>query len=184
MRRLVLLAFLLGSPALAAEEKPEFYEQVYLDHDHALAAALPAHDAVVPRVFTPTLEQRHALEKRLGRKLPEPSYTFYEGRQGGHAVGEALILDEMGKHFPITFVVGLTPAGAVREVAVMVYRERRGDAVRRERFLHQFEGKTAADPIMINRDVVHLTGATISSWALAAGVKKAVTLYDALGKQP
>jgi hypothetical protein len=64
----------------------------------------------------------------------------------------------------------------------MTYRERRGDAVKRKRFLRQFEGKTAQDPIMVNRDVVHLTGATVSSWSIAAGVKKAVVLFDALAR--
>jgi hypothetical protein len=62
----------------------------------------------------------------------------------------------------------------------MTYREKRGDAVKRRRFLNQFRDKTDADPIMINRDIVHLTGATVSSWSLAAGVKKAAVLHDLL----
>lgn len=166
--------------AVLLAETPEFLEQVYLTHDQAMAVALPAHDKVVAHKLVPTAAQRDAAAHRLGRKLAEPAYTFYEGRKGNATVGWALELDEQGKHFPMTFVVGLTPGGAVHEVAVMVYRERRGDEVKRSRFLHQFQGKTAADPIMINRDVVHLTGATISSWSIAAGVKKAVVLFDVL----
>ena len=123
-----------------------------------------------------------ALAHRLGRKLSEESFTFYEGLQSGRVVGHAVVLDEVGKHFPITFIVGLTQEGAVREVAVMIYREKRGDAVKRRRFLNQFKDKTAQDPIMVNRDIVHLTGATVSSWSLAAGVKKAIVLFDTLAK--
>jgi Na+-translocating ferredoxin:NAD+ oxidoreductase RnfG subunit len=181
MRRLalpLLATLILATPAAA--QAPEFYEQVYLSKDQALAVALPPHDKVVARVLTPTPDQRKQAERRLGRKLEEPSYTFFEGQAGGKPVGHAIVLDELGKHYPITFVVGLTPDGAVREVAVMTYREKRGDAVKRRRFLNQFKDKTDADPIMVNRDIVHLTGATVSSWSLAAGVKKAVVLHDTL----
>jgi Na+-translocating ferredoxin:NAD+ oxidoreductase RnfG subunit len=89
-------------------------------------------------------------------------------------------MDEQGKYYPITFIVGLRPDGRVREVAIMVYRERRGDAVQRRRFLDQFIDKGAADALMVNRDIVHLTGATVSSWSVAAGVKKATVLFDEL----
>ena len=176
MRALLAALLIAAAPA----EQPEYAEQVLLTHEQALAVALPPHDQVVARKLTPTPEQRKQAERKLGRKLPEPGYTFYVGKQAGKVVGSALELEEDGKHFPITFVVGLTPTGAVREVAVMVYREKRGDGVKRHRFLAQFEGKTAADPIMVDRDVVHLTGATISSWAIAAGVKKAVVLHAVL----
>lgn len=185
MRRLLslLLASLCLTATPAIAETPEFYEQVYLSQAQALAVALPPHDKVVARVLTLTDAERKLAQRRLGRKLEEPSYTFYEGQSGGKPVGRAIVLDELGKHYPITFVVGLTPDGAVREVAVMTYREKRGDAVKRRRFLNQFKDKTEADPIMINRDIVHLTGATVSSWSLAAGVKKAVVLHDML-RQP
>lgn len=174
----LLATLILAAPAAA--QTPEFYEQVYLSKDQALAVALPPHDKVVARVLTPTPDQRKQAERRLGRKLEEPTYTFFEGQSGGQPVGHAIVLDELGKHYPITFVVGLTPDGTVREVAVMTYREKRGDAVKRRRFLNQFKDKTDADPIMVNRDIVHLTGATVSSWSIAAGVKKAVVLHDTL----
>lgn len=172
----------LAAPGPArAGETAEHYEQIYLTHDQALKVALPGAEAIVPRAVTPTAAERKAAERQLGRHLEEPSYTFYEGRTRGQASGYAVILEEKGKYHPITFVVSLAPDGAVRDVAVMIYRERRGDAVKRRRFLNQFLGKTADDALMVNRDVVHLTGATVSSWALAAGVKKAVVLFDALG---
>lgn len=182
MKRLLplLLASVLLSAGPALADSPVFYEQVYLSKDQALAVALPPHDKVITRVLTPTEAERKAAQRRLGRKLEEPSYTFYEGQLAGKPVGHAIVLDELGKHYPITFVVGLMPDGAVREVAVMTYREKRGDAVKRRRFLNQFRDKTDADPIMINRDIVHLTGATVSSWSLAAGVKKAAVLHDLL----
>lgn len=174
---LVILAALAPGPA-AAEVVPEVYEQVWLTPAQALAVALPGADRVVPRSFTAAGEAKTRVERRLGRKVQEDTWTFHQGLKGGQTTGWALVIDEKGKYHPITFVVGLTPAGAVGEVAVMVYRERRGEAVRRRRFLGQFRGKTGADPLMVNRDIVHLTGATVSSWSIAAGVKKAVAIFE------
>ena len=174
---LVALAALAPLPA-RAEVVPQVYEQVYLSQAQALAVALPGADRVVPRTFTASPEARARVERRLGRRLEETSWRFHQGLKGKQTSGWALIIDEKGKYHPITFVVGLSPAGAIGEVAVMVYRERRGEAVRRRRFLGQFQGKTAADPLMVNRDITHLTGATVSSWSIAAGVKKATALFE------
>jgi Na+-translocating ferredoxin:NAD+ oxidoreductase RnfG subunit len=176
----LLLALLATSPAFA--ETPEHYEQVYLTQAQALRVAIPDAEKVTPRPVTPTAEERKQIERRLGRRLEETSFVFHEGTRGGKTIGYALVVDEIGKYYPITFIVGIKPNGEVREVAVMVYRERRGDAVRRGRFLNQFDGKSSADPLMVNRDITHLTGATVSSWSIAAGVKKALVLFEALIK--
>lgn len=175
---LLMLLFAFAPPAVA--EVAEHYEQVYLTEPQALKVAIPDAEQVVPRVLTPSAEVRQRMERRLGRKLEEPSYTIYEGRTGGKPVGYAMIMHEKGKYYPITFVVGFKPDGSVLDAAVMVYREKRGDAVRRRRFLNQFVGKTVDDPLMINRDLVHLTGATVSSWSIAAGVKKAAVILEEL----
>ncbi|WP_231099301.1 FMN-binding protein, partial [Streptobacillus moniliformis] len=52
--------------------------------------------------------------------------------------------------------------------------------VKRKRFLNQFKNKNSKDAIEVNVDIVHLTGATISSWSVTAGVKKAVVLTEEL----
>ncbi|HEY9900786.1 MAG TPA: FMN-binding protein [Pantanalinema sp.] len=167
-------------PAFAEEEVPQLYEQVYLTKEQALKIALPQGDPVVKREYAPRPEERKRIERRLGRKVTEDSFAVYQSTSGGKPSGYAMILDEQGKYYPMTFVVGLKPDGSVRDVAIMVYRERRGDDVKRRRFLNQFQGKTAEDPLMVNRDIIHLTGATVSSWSVAAGVKKAVVIVDEL----
>jgi electron transport complex protein RnfG len=91
-----------------------------------------------------------------------------------------LILDEVGKHFPITFIVSMDSKATVDQVAIMTYREKRGDAVKRKRFLNQFKNKGVNDSMEVNNDIISLTGATISSWSVASGVKKAVVLTEEL----
>lgn len=177
-----LCAGLLGThPTLAPAqaEEAEYSEQIYLSQEQALKQVFGSL-LVESRTLKPTAAQRKALQKQLRRKLTEPDYTLYVGKRGGKIERYALILDEKGKHYPITFIVSMTPQAAVEQVAVMVYRERRGDGVKRARFLKQFHGKTLKDPLEVNRDVVHITGSTISSWSIAAGVRKAVALVNTL----
>jgi FMN-binding domain len=58
----------------------------------------------------------------------------------------------------------------------MEYRESRGGKVKEQRFLSQFHGKTSDDPIRVNQDIVNYTGATLSSYAIARGVRRALAL--------
>lgn len=170
-------SFLKGQPAQA--EEAEYSEQVYLSEAQALKQVFGGLQ-IETLTLTPTAAQRKALQKQLRRKLSEPSYTLYVGKKSGKISRYALILDEKGKHYPITFIVAMTPSASVDQVAVMVYRERRGDGVKRQRFLKQFQGKNAKDALEVNRDIVHITGSTISSWSIAAGVRKAVALLEML----
>ena len=59
-----------------------------------------------------------------------------------------------------------------------MYREARGDEVRDLNFRKQFVGKTATDPIAPDRDIAVVSGATISSRAMAVGVKRALVLFE------
>ena len=68
--------------------------------------------------------------------------------------------------------------------AILVYRESRGGEVRRSRFLRQYRGKSSADPIRINRDIINITGATLSVRALNTGIKKQLVLVEAFYGQP
>ena len=63
------------------------------------------------------------------------------------SLGRALVVEEIGKHRPITFVVGVRPDGSVNDVAVMAYREAYGGEVRSSRFLRQYRGKAPGDPL-------------------------------------
>jgi hypothetical protein len=48
--------------------------------------------------------------------------------------------------------------------------------VKEQRFLSQFRGKQSSDPIRVNQDIVNYTGATLSSYAIARGVRRALAL--------
>lgn len=173
----ISLTLCIPSKPMQAAEKPEFYEQVYLSEASALKQIM-GDLSIEKRNRLISAEQKKIIQKRLRRKLPENNFNYWVGLRNGKVERYALILDEEGKHFPITFIVGLSPQAKITEVAVMVYRERRGDGIKRSRFLNQFKGKSGKDPLEINTDIIHLTGSTISSWSIAAGVRKALILLE------
>jgi len=51
--------------------------------------------------------------------------------------------------------------------------------VKEKRFLNQFRGKTLRSSIRVDEDIINYTGATLSSKAVARGVKRALFLLDA-----
>ena len=96
----------------------------------------------------------------------------------GKLLGYAVVSEEIGKFRPITFIVGVEPDFSVRGAGVLVYRESYGAEVRKKRFLRQYVGKTQSDPIRINRDIVNISGATMSVRALNFGVRKVLALTE------
>jgi Na+-translocating ferredoxin:NAD+ oxidoreductase RnfG subunit len=154
--------------------------EILLTEQQALKIALPNVASVEPEMRPLTAEQRDALQKRTGLRFPETQVKCFVGKGKEGTQGYALIMNEIGKHEYITFIVGVTPKFEVGDVAVMEYRETRGWEIKEKRFLRQFHGKKIGDPIEVNRDIVNYTGATLSSHAIARGVKKALALAEML----
>ena len=64
----------------------------------------------------------------------------------------------------------------------MVYREAYGGEIRSRRFLAQYRGKAASDPLLPSRDIVNVTGATLSARAVGRAVKKAIAVLAEAGE--
>ena len=62
----------------------------------------------------------------------------------------------------------------------------RPEAVRlgTKRFNAQYEGKTVSDPIRINKDIINISGATMSVRSINAGVKRVLVLIDEFYLKP
>jgi Na+-translocating ferredoxin:NAD+ oxidoreductase RnfG subunit len=151
---------------------------VYLDEKHASGLVLRGSTSVDREEKLLSAADRAELEKVSGLRFPALQYTFFIGRKGGEIAGYAVVMNEIGKSEPITFMVGVGTDGRVGDVAVMVFRESRGWEVKEPRFTRQFRGKKLDNPIRVNQDVMNYTGATLSSEAVARGVKKALALVQ------
>ncbi|MBT3342148.1 MAG: FMN-binding protein [Gemmatimonadetes bacterium] len=178
----LILVLATGSPGSAQPEPtPEEIGQiqVYLTETEARTRLFPDAAAFERRVTALDSATRSDLSDRLGRRVVDDSFAVYIARgDQGELLGYAAITEEVGKYRPITFMVGVKQNLSISDVAVLVYRESRGAQVRRQRFLRQYRGKSMDDPVRINRDIINITGATMSVRALNFGVRKTLALTE------
>jgi FAD:protein FMN transferase len=176
MRCLVLVGLVLRAVAVVAQQDTT----VYLTLDQAPKAVFPG--AQIERKDVASMPQfRDRIKEKLGRLQPtvwEPSYVTFTARESDQIVGYAVVVDEIGKVSPITLIVSTTPDFKVRDVAVMVYREIRGGEIAQRRFLAQYNGKRSTDPIQLDRDIVGITGATLSVQGANRAVHKALAVLE------
>lgn len=155
------------------------YAEVYLSKEQALDLVLGKD---TEHIYLPKKLTSEVLEKlRKGHLLPagfsSASYRkahFFMARKGDKTTGYALIDAEIGKHLPITYIVGISTKGIATQVEIMVFREVRGWEVKDHRFLSQFNGMRTAQGV---KDIKNITGATLSSRAVTKGVKRAILLW-------
>lgn len=152
--------------------------KVYYTQEEALAKVFAEADTLWVERWTPTPAEREELEIRLGWGVQEESIDIHRATGEGEDLGFAVITEEQGRFKPITFIVKMSAERKVDLVLVMVYRESRGDGVKRQRFLKQFRDKDTDDHLRLNRDLVGVSGATMSSRALARGVKKVLAMVE------
>ena len=132
-----LLAFAVPAGILTFGHTCE--AQVFLTEDQALLS-LFGNCRIERREKALTDEDRQALLKATGLRFPESSFRFLVAERNGATIGYSLVMNEIGKSEPITFMVAMSPEHRVVDVLVMVFRESRGAEIREKRFLRQFQG--------------------------------------------
>ncbi|MBI3991293.1 MAG: FMN-binding protein [Candidatus Omnitrophica bacterium] len=142
----------------------------YGNDDHGTEEAIKQ---IFPDAQTSTRETRF---------LQEQEFKIHIILSEGKVIGWAVVLEEMGKIKPITFLVGIGAEGKVIGVHVLEYRDMFGSEIKRRSFLRQFKGKSAKDPIKVGRNIDAVTGATISSQAATTAVKKSLELIQQIKK--
>ena len=173
---LVCLALSLGSSQFALGQ-----EGVFLKDEEAPKAVFPEADSFKRKVVRSNEEIKAKIQQRMGKtktSLWEDSYVTFVAKKGETILGYAAIVEEIGKHRPITFIVGVGPDRKIKDAALMVYREAYGGEVRDRRFLQQYKGKQLKDPLLPYRDIQNISGATMSVEAIGRGSKKALALLE------
>lgn len=94
------------------------------------------------------------------------------------------VLDKvLGKRELITYAVGLDAQGRVVGVEILEYLESHGGEIRNADWRAQFVGKSARDPLQLDRDIRNISGATLSCRHVTDGVKRVLNLYETVLRQ-
>ena len=158
--------------------------EVYLTEEEALKLMFPKSTRIKKELLRVPADRKTVIEERIGWKFPEDAFEVFIGETGTQVDGYALVQNTIGKHKPMTYMVGVDAHGRVSNVELLVFREARGSEVRTKRFNAQYEGKTVSDPIRINKDIINISGATMSVRSISAGVKRVLVLVDEFYLKP
>lgn len=117
-------------------------------------------------------------------RLSEESWLKGDSLAGEKIDGYAMVHHTIGKYKPMTYMVGVDAKGICTDVELLVFRDAKGSEVRTKRFNSQYDGKTVMDPIRINKDIINISGATMSVRSMSAGVKRVLVLVDEFYLKP
>jgi len=170
----------LGPAGLAAQEG------TFLTVEEAARQLFPDAAAGAPRTLaaTPALQQR--IRDLLGRppSFWEESYRVVTVTRADAVAGYVVVVEEIGKHRPITFAVGIRSDGKLQDMAVLAYREAYGGEIKDKRFLGQYREKGLGDVLLPYRDIRNISGATLSVQATGRAARKAIAVLRAAGDLP
>lgn len=160
------------------------HAEVFMTEEEAVKIMLPKSKRIRAEVIRLDQEKKELIEQRIGWKFPEESFEVYIGETNGKIDGYAMVHNTIGKHKHMTYMVGADAKGTCTNVELLVFREAKGSEVGKKRFNVQYEGKTVFDPIRINKDIINISGATMSVRSISAGVKRVLVLVDEFYLKP
>jgi len=176
--RLFLVAGLgisLLGPALS--EAKIFYAK-----DEALKIAFPDADQVEMKTFILKDVELQKAEKLARTRIESKLFTFYVGRKAGTITGYAAIDTHTVRTFPETFMVVLSPEGGVKTTLILAFHEP-PEYLASERWLEQFQNKELSSELGVGRDIAGIAGSTLTSHAIAQGIRKVLALFQILIKE-
>ncbi|QWE09574.1 FMN-binding protein [Polynucleobacter ibericus] len=149
------------------------HAKIYISVEQAQKILLPNKAlSKTPIIITDDLQEK----MRIASSIRHP---FQGDRIWKASDGSWLVIDEVvGKHEMITYAVAIHPNGSIAGIEVLEYVESYGYEVAEAQWRKQFIGKTANDPIKLNKDIQNIGGATLSCKHLTDGVKRVAVLHE------
>ncbi len=172
----VTAAVLLATAAVVFLGQVAFAKR-YSSVDEALTRAFPGAEAVERTTVFLSRELKDTIERKARAKLAGRILTIYVGRRGDRTLGYALIDTHRVRTKTETVLIAVSPAGSVERIEVLAFHEP-SEYRPTERWLATFTTKGLGQPLRAGADVPNITGATITSNAVAAAVRKALAIVD------
>lgn len=105
-----------------------------------------------------TKEQKKAIKSASKVRVNNVVLSVYKTSSGDWLIFDQII----GKHENIDMAFGLTKAGKVKGLEVLVYRETYGHEVRGDKWRTQFHGKDHTEHLKLDKQIKNISGATLS----------------------
>jgi Na+-translocating ferredoxin:NAD+ oxidoreductase RnfG subunit len=170
------------APAAISILAPSSYAVQYLTVEQAQTLIFPPAKHFTRIALPLTPEQMRSIEDRSGISVRNPELLVWQARDEQKLLGWFIIDEVYGKHELITYAVGITVAGSVRQIEVLHYRESYGYEIRNPAWRRQFVGKRAGDTLKLDGDIKNISGATLSCRHITEGVRRVLATYELMLK--
>ena len=169
---LLALAVLLPGTAGAA---------VFETQEQALSRVFPAPARVVRSTSFLSPEQQESARKVAQAPVESAVVTRYAAfGADGTLLGTAYFDAHVVRTASEVLMVVVAPDRSVRSVDVLAFGEPR-DYLPRAGWLERVEGRRAEDGLFVGRALAHVTGATLTTRAIATAVRRVLALDALLG---
>jgi Na+-translocating ferredoxin:NAD+ oxidoreductase RnfG subunit len=159
---------LAGSAPLVA------YSQVYMTEDQAVQSILPQGELGVRKTIPLTDEDIKAIESASGEDVRNKNVVVWVTPKK-----DLVFVDQvLGKHEFITYATSVSKTGKVTGIEILEYRETYGSQVKELAWKKQFYGKDSTAPLKVGKDIVNISGATLSSVHVTGGVRRLLQTYE------
>lgn len=149
------------------------HAETYLSTQQAQQVIFPG-ETFIQQPVSLKKDQEKQIKERSGVTVRDKNIQLWKTSKGSWFFVDRVI----GKHEFITYAVGLTSDGSVKQVEIMEYKETYGYQVREKKWLAQFTGKDSPSEIKFDDDVKNISGATLSSRNISNGVKRILATFD------
>ena len=146
-------------------------------------------EAIFYRTFGDDIEfnlQKYTLPKELKteiEKIAEQKFFgdfiyIYKITKSDTTIAFGFLDNVYGKSLPITFLVILDKKGSIVSTDILKYREPYGGAVKDRNWNNQFSGLNSDSDYKVGKNIISISGATISVNSVTKGIRKITILYE------
>jgi Na+-translocating ferredoxin:NAD+ oxidoreductase RnfG subunit len=152
---------------------------VYATREEALARVFPPPATVERKTFVLTPEQRESASRLARAKVETSLVVAYVGRKGGELLGTAYFDTHPVRTQTETLLITVRPDGTVGAVEVVAFNEPE-DYLPRPAWRKLFEGRRLDSDLAVGRGLAHVTGATLTTRAIADAVRRVLAVHAVL----
>ena len=157
----------------------ELHAQVLLTQDEALELAFPPPATVERR--SAFLEEAQVDEvRRLAGdevEVDQTIVTHYVAHRNGEPLGVAYFDAHRVRTMREVVMVVVSPAGLIDRVEVLRFAEP-PEYMASEQWIDQLEGQTLDPELEVGRDIINMTGATLTSEALTRASRRILAIHE------
>lgn len=166
----------LAATTMAAALAPSSAFAVdYLSAEQAARLMFPDAETFELRTVALDAGQLQQLDAQ-GVRARSASWPVRVARKAGSTLGFVVIDEVIGKVELISYAVGITLDGRIKQVEILSYRESHGFEIRLPAWRRQFAGKDNRSTLRVGDDIANISGATLSCSHVTDGVRRIVAV--------